>query len=118
MGFDASVARLRLRDQSHLVQILKGVEALPACQKLPAEYLPLDLADNATVHEFVQKFKARNVPLDILICNAGIMAPPMRCAAKNNIELQFQVRECDRDLNLTKYLMLNVCLARDVILSA
>lgn len=71
--------------------MLEEVAPLPSCSKSKADFLPLDLADPATIHRFVNSFEARNLPLDILICNAGIMAPPARCLAKNGLELQFQV---------------------------
>ncbi|KAK9834640.1 hypothetical protein WJX74_006494 [Apatococcus lobatus] len=73
------------------VKMLEDIQALPSCKKSKADFLPLDLADPATIHQFVQNFKAQKLPLDLLICNAGIMAPPARCIAKNGLELQFQV---------------------------
>jgi NAD(P)-dependent dehydrogenase (short-subunit alcohol dehydrogenase family) len=30
-------------------------------------------------------------PLDILICNAGLMSPPQRLVTKDGLEMQFQV---------------------------
>jgi len=36
-------------------------------------FLPLDLSDMTSIHEAVNKFKAMNIPLHILINNAGIM---------------------------------------------
>ena len=76
------------------MQVLEEVVPLPSCRKGKLDFLLLDLADPAAIHRFVHNFRAQNLPLDVLICNAGIMAPPARCLAKNGLELQFQVSPC------------------------
>jgi len=50
--------------------------------------LGLDLADLQSVEEFVDNFNALNIPLHILINNAGIMAMPYRETA-DGFEMQF-----------------------------
>ncbi|TXG71005.1 hypothetical protein EZV62_005940 [Acer yangbiense] len=50
--------------------------------------MELDLSYMAYVRKFVSDFIARGLPLNILINNAGIMAPPFTLS-KDNIELQF-----------------------------
>ena len=56
-----------------------------------AIFMPLDLADFAAVHEFAGNFKERYGALDLLINNAGIMAPPQRLLTAQGLELQFGV---------------------------
>ena len=51
----------------------------------------LDLASLDSVRSFAQRFARSGRPLDLLICNAGIMAPPQRSETENGLELQFQV---------------------------
>ena len=49
----------------------------------------LDLASLNSVREFAEKELARRRPLDILINNAGVMAPPRRLETADGFELQF-----------------------------
>ena len=54
-----------------------------------AELVILDLASLASVRSFAEKELARHRPLDILINNAGVMAPPKRLQTVDGFELQF-----------------------------
>ncbi|MFT3836373.1 MAG: SDR family NAD(P)-dependent oxidoreductase [Myxococcaceae bacterium] len=49
---------------------------------------PMELTDPASIAAFAEAFLKTGAPLDLLICNAGIMAPPLSRAARN-IESQF-----------------------------
>jgi len=49
----------------------------------------LDLASLASVRDFAARELARGLPLDILINNAGVMAPPKRLETRDGFELQF-----------------------------
>ncbi|WP_115560951.1 oxidoreductase [Xanthomonas arboricola] len=49
----------------------------------------LDLAHLASVHAFVERLGARQQWLDLLINNAGVMAPPQRQTTADGMELQF-----------------------------
>ncbi|XP_029926193.1 polyprenol dehydrogenase isoform X2 [Myripristis murdjan] len=53
-----------------------------------AEFVFLDLASLKSVRLFVQKFKARGLPLHVLVNNAGIMLVPERKTA-DGFELHF-----------------------------
>lgn len=53
-----------------------------------AEPAVLDLADMASVHAFADTWDG---PLDLLINNAGVMAPPKRATTVDGFELQFGV---------------------------
>ncbi len=54
-----------------------------------AELAILDLASLASVREFAARETARNLPLHLLINNAGVMSPPKRLASADGFELQF-----------------------------
>jgi len=49
----------------------------------------VDLADLASVKEFADGLIAAGRPVDMLINNAGVMAPPARMATADGFELQF-----------------------------
>jgi NAD(P)-dependent dehydrogenase (short-subunit alcohol dehydrogenase family) len=52
------------------------------------EVMPLDLADLASVRRFADSFRASYHRLDLLINNAGVMAPPSRMETADGFELQ------------------------------
>lgn len=54
------------------------------------EFIPLDLADLATVREFAEAFAQRHGSLDVLVNNAGVMALPFGRTA-DGFETQFGV---------------------------
>ena len=54
------------------------------------ELLVLDLAELESVHRAASEFASRHSALDLLICNAGVMAPPETRTAQG-LELQFAV---------------------------
>jgi NAD(P)-dependent dehydrogenase (short-subunit alcohol dehydrogenase family) len=49
----------------------------------------IDLADLASVQEFADGLIAAGTPVDVLINNAGVMAPPARMSTADGFELQF-----------------------------
>jgi NAD(P)-dependent dehydrogenase (short-subunit alcohol dehydrogenase family) len=53
------------------------------------ELVILDLASLASVREVAAREVARGLPLDLLINNAGVMAPPKRRETKDGFEVQF-----------------------------
>ncbi len=53
------------------------------------EVRALDLADLASVRAFADQLLVDNTPLDILINNGGVMAPPKRAQSADGFELQF-----------------------------
>ena len=50
--------------------------------------MQLDLASQASVRAFAERFKARFDRLDLLINNAGVMNPPSRRETEDGFELQ------------------------------
>jgi NAD(P)-dependent dehydrogenase (short-subunit alcohol dehydrogenase family) len=49
----------------------------------------IDLADLASVREFADGITADGTPIDVLVNNAGVMAPPTRMTTADGFELQF-----------------------------
>ena len=73
------------------MQALSTTETPEGCEGYPVEVGSLDLASLDSVRSFASSFNARGLPLALLICNAGIMAPPKRLVTKDGFEQQFQV---------------------------
>jgi NAD(P)-dependent dehydrogenase (short-subunit alcohol dehydrogenase family) len=73
----------------------RGAAALARLrQEVPNAVLhlePLDLASLASVHAFADRQLALRRPVDILINNAGVMAPPRRAETEDGFELQFGI---------------------------
>lgn len=68
----------------------KGDEAVAAIGG-GARFEQLDLADFASIHDFAARLKTQTGQLDILLNNAGVMAPPTRQTTRQGFELQFGV---------------------------
>ena len=77
-----------------MLQAIEGATPLPGCSTGKLELVELDLGSLASVRKLVKSEKARKEPLDILICNAGVMAPPKRIETADGFEQQFQVKVC------------------------
>jgi NAD(P)-dependent dehydrogenase (short-subunit alcohol dehydrogenase family) len=64
-------------------------EILAAHPRARLEVRRLDLADLGSIREFADGLVAQGVPIDLLINNAGVMAPPTRMTTADDFELQF-----------------------------
>jgi NAD(P)-dependent dehydrogenase (short-subunit alcohol dehydrogenase family) len=80
---------LGCRDQSKGDAALARMRALDP--RANAEVVVLDLASLESVRAFAAAELARGVPLDLLINNAGVMAPKQRLETADGFELQFGV---------------------------
>ena len=66
---------LACRSAERGARALAGIEEVaPGLARLEM----LDLSDFASVHEFAARLKSRGGKIDILLNNAGVMAPPAR----------------------------------------
>ena len=54
-----------------------------------AELILLDLASQASIHQVAQSLLAQAKPIDVLVNNAGVMAPSSRRETADGFELQF-----------------------------
>ncbi|XP_039137633.1 short-chain dehydrogenase TIC 32, chloroplastic-like [Dioscorea cayenensis subsp. rotundata] len=70
------------------------------------DVLELDLSSKASVRKFSSEFASLNLPLNILINNAGVMAPPFSLSS-DGIELQFATNHLGHFL-LTHLLLENM----------
>lgn len=72
----------------------RGAAALARIEAIApgrAQLEKLDLSDFASVRDFAARVKERHGSLDILLNNAGVMAPPTRQTTAQGFELQFGV---------------------------
>lgn len=71
----------------------KGSRAIDAiCERVPdalISYQHLDLASLASIADFARRFARLHGPLDLLVNNAGVMAPPTRQTTADGFEMQF-----------------------------
>ena len=96
IGFEAALQLARkgahvllgCRDQQRAKQAIKRIQAAAPTASL--EWLPLDLADLASVAAAAAQLLAEHQQLDLLICNAGVMVPPEGRTA-DGFELQFGI---------------------------
>lgn len=95
----------------HVVMGVRNLEAGRAVKEAIVKGNPnakldamdLDLSSMASVKKFAEDFKSLNLPLNLLINNAGIMATPFMLS-RDNIELQFATNHVGHFL-LTNLLM-------------
>ncbi len=79
---------LACRSAERGARALAGIEEVaPGLARLEM----LDLSDFASVHEFAARLKSRGGKIDILLNNAGVMAPPARQSTAQGFELQLGV---------------------------
>jgi WW domain-containing oxidoreductase len=71
-------------------QQLRSLQPLPGHSLGNVQVEPLDLASLKSVRKFIKEIKRKCPCPNILICNAGIMAPPQRLETDDGLELQFQ----------------------------
>ena len=64
-------------------------EILAQCPDAQLQVRRIDLADLASVRTFTDGLSSDGTPIDLLINNAGVMAPPTRMTTADGFELQF-----------------------------
>lgn len=76
---------------AHIIGLARTMEkATAACNSVRGKTTPLacELSDLDSVKQCAEQIVAMNTPIDVLMCNAGIMALP-KLQAKAGLELQF-----------------------------
>ncbi|KAF3335703.1 short-chain dehydrogenase TIC 32 [Carex littledalei] len=113
-GIGTETTRVLALRGAHVVMGVRNVSAgatvkneiLKEIPNAQIDVLELDLTSMASVRKFASDFKAMNLPLNILINNAGVMATPFSLS-KDGIELQFATNHVGHFL-LTDLLLENM----------
>lgn len=95
-GIGAETARILAMRGVHVVMAVRNVASGEEVQHNIAKEIPnakvdvmeLDLTSMASVRKFASEYESSGLPLNLLINNAGIMAPPF-LLSQDKIELQF-----------------------------
>ncbi|KAL4605137.1 hypothetical protein ACB092_09G007200 [Castanea dentata] len=95
-GIGLETARVLALRKAHVIIAARNMEAANAAKQLIlkdnetacVDVLKLDLCSMKSVRAFVDDFNALNIPLNILINNAGVMFCPFQLS-KDGIEMQF-----------------------------
>ncbi|XP_071703409.1 short-chain dehydrogenase TIC 32, chloroplastic-like [Rutidosis leptorrhynchoides] len=95
-GIGLETARVLALRGVHVVMAVRNTETgnkvketiLAETPNAKVEVMELDLSSLASVRTFASKYCSSGLPLNILINNAGVMAPPFTLS-KDKIELQF-----------------------------
>jgi NAD(P)-dependent dehydrogenase (short-subunit alcohol dehydrogenase family) len=96
----AAVSRIARRRTSRCARVILAVRTPAKGEQARADILArhpgaqlevrrIDLADLASVREFADGITDDGTPVDLLINNAGVMAPPTRMTTADGFELQF-----------------------------
>ena len=105
-GIGLETARVLALRGAHVLVTGRTLEkAQAACARLPGRATPLgcELADFDAVAECAGRVRQRGVPLDVLVCNAGLMAPP-RLELVRGLEKQFAVNHLGHFLLVNRLL--------------
>ena len=86
------------RDMNKGAQVVEDIKKTTGNNNV--EVMHLDLTSLKSVREFVDTFRARNLPIHLLICNAGIMACPYEKTV-DGYESQFAVNHLAHFLLVT-----------------
>ncbi|CAF4023934.1 unnamed protein product [Adineta steineri] len=97
-GIGVETARALASANAHIIitarDMKKGAEVIEDIKKTTGnnkvEVMEMDLTSLQSVRNFVSQFQARKLPINILICNAGIMACPYSKTV-DGFESQFAV---------------------------
>ncbi|KAI3727635.1 hypothetical protein L6452_16253 [Arctium lappa] len=95
-GIGVETTRVLALHGVHVVMAVRNIETgrkvketiLTETPDAKVDVMELDLSSLASVRKFAAEYCSSGLPLNILINNAGVMAPPFMLS-KDNIELQF-----------------------------
>lgn len=113
-GIGSETARVLALRGVHVVMAVRNLSTGASVKEAIVKEIPtakvdvmeLDLASMASVRKFASNFTNLNLPLNILINNAGVMATPFTLS-QDGIELQFATNHVDHFL-LTHLLLENM----------
>ncbi|KAK6783336.1 hypothetical protein RDI58_021133 [Solanum bulbocastanum] len=113
-GIGAETTRVLAMRGAHVVMAVRNVKSgteikdsiLKEIPHAKVDVMELDLGSMESVRKFASKYNSTGYPLNILINNAGVMAPPFMLS-QDNIELQFATNHLGHFL-LTNLLLQNL----------
>lgn len=113
-GIGFETARVLVLRGAHVIIGARNLEAakeaqeriLNECSSAKVDIIRLDLSSIKSVRDFVNDFEALNLPLNILINNAGVMFCPFQLS-KDGVEMQFATNHLGHFL-LTNLLLDNM----------
>lgn len=113
-GIGTETARVLALRGAHVVLAVRNVDAgntvkesiIKETGNTKVDVLELDLSSLSSVRNFVSNFKSLNLPVNILVNNAGIMACPFQLS-QDGIEMQFATNHIGHFL-LTNLLLENM----------
>ncbi|XP_029464025.1 WW domain-containing oxidoreductase [Rhinatrema bivittatum] len=88
LALHGALVVLACRNVARATEAMRKI--LDEWHKAKVEAMTLDLSSLRSVQRFAEAFKAKNLPLHILICNAGVFASPWTLTA-DDLESTFQV---------------------------
>ncbi|KAL3331360.1 hypothetical protein AABB24_034935 [Solanum stoloniferum] len=113
-GIGAETTRVLAMRGAHVVMAVRNVKSgtevkdsiLKEIPHAKVDVMELDLGSMESVRKFASEYNSTGYPLNILINNAGVMAPPFMLS-QDNIELQFATNHLGHFL-LTNLLLQNL----------
>lgn len=105
-GIGRETMRVLALRGAHVIGAARTLDkARSACASVAGDTTPVacELADFASVRACAEAVRSLDRPLDMLICNAGIMAPP-RLEQRHGLELQFVTNHLGHFLLVTSLL--------------
>lgn len=113
-GIGAETTRILAMRGAHVVMAVRNVKSgeevkesiLKEIPRAKLDVMELDLGSMESVRKFASEYNSTGYPLNILINNAGVMAPPFMLS-QDNIELQFATNHLGHFL-LTNLLLQNL----------
>lgn len=113
-GIGAETTRVLAMRGAHVVMAVRNVKSgaevkesiLKEIPQAKIDVMELDLGSMTSVRKFASEYNSTGYPLNILINNAGVMAPPFMLS-QDNIELQFATNHLGHFL-LTNLLLQNL----------
>nr|XP_016508243.1 PREDICTED: short-chain dehydrogenase TIC 32, chloroplastic-like [Nicotiana tabacum] len=113
-GIGAETTRVLAMRGAHVVMAVRNVKTgakvkesiLKEIPPAKIDVMELDLSSMESVRKFASEYTSSSYPLNILINNAGVMAPPFMLS-QDNIELQFATNHLGHFL-LTNLLLENL----------
>lgn len=119
-GLGAETMRVLTMRGARILGAARSIEtAAAACAQAPGEAIPIacDLSEPASVRAAVARVKELGFPLDAIVANAGIMAPP-RLQQKCGLELQFLTNHVGHHMLITRLVDQLSATGRVVIVSS